>query len=405
MAQRILVHGETGESMDKIKVLLIDMYSEERKEIVRMLKNVEYIVVSGEIDSYKDIARLDQIETNVVLLGSSKQEKEGYILAREILAKNPDISIIMIEDVLNEEIMQRVIATGMQSILIRPLTPERVINAIYSANQQLIEKESAQKTEKKEVKKSYGRGQVYPVVGSKGGVGRTFIAVNLAIAIRKMTGKRVVLLDLDLDFGNSALALNLLPRFTITDIVDDIHNMDSDMIESYLITHESEIRVLPSSIQPIQTEFMGQEEIEKIIYLLQDAFDYIVVDMPARFSEKITTAYTVAEKLVMVTEPEVASLRNTKIALATLDELNFLNAKIKLVLNKYDKNGKIRKKDVEATLDKELTASIVLDHKKVSSSLNLGEPIVMLKGNKVLKSDFSYLVRKLLDNVELKTLH
>ena len=133
-------------------------------------------------------------------------------------------------------------------------------------------------------------GQVYTVFSTKGGVGKTFVSINLAASLAKNTEKRVVLVDLDLDFGNAALALNLYPKFTITDVIDDIRHMDSDLIESYLIPHASGIKVLPANLQPAMNDFINAEHIHVILESLRESFDYVVVDMPGRFVETIMPA-------------------------------------------------------------------------------------------------------------------
>ena len=156
-----------------------------------------------------------------------------------------------------------------------------------------------------------------------------------------------MLLDLDLDFGNAALALNLYPKFTISDVVDDIRNIDSDLIESYLMPHESGIKVLPANLQQQMNDYMNAEHIRIILESLRESFDYIVVDMPARFVDKVMPALALADTLLVVTTPEISSVRNVKALLATLMDLNFPQSKVKIILNKEQIRGDIKQKDIE----------------------------------------------------------
>ncbi len=134
--------------------------------------------------------------------------------------------------------------------------------------------------------------------------------INLAASLAKNQEKRVVLVDLDLDFGNAALALNLYPKFTISDIVDDIRHIDSDLIESYLVPHESGIKVLPANLQQQMNEFINADHIRIIIEALRESFDYIIIDMPARFFETIMPALALADHLLVITTPEISSVRD-----------------------------------------------------------------------------------------------
>ena len=178
--------------------------------------------------------------------------------------------------------------------MIKPIDPEKLMNAIYRIHQ-LSERVAVAKAEapQKKIRKSE-LAQVYTVFSTKGGVGKTFVSINLAASLAKNSEKRVVLLDLDLDFGNAALALNLYPKFTITDVIDDIRHMDSDLIESYLTPHESGIKVLPANLQPAMNDFINAEHIRVILESLRESFDYVVVDMPGRFVETIMPALALA---------------------------------------------------------------------------------------------------------------
>ncbi|HEX5351315.1 MAG TPA: AAA family ATPase, partial [Trichococcus sp.] len=265
---------------------------------------------------------------------------------------------------------------GAKDVLIKPVDPEKLMNAIYRIHQ-LRERMPIAKADapQKKIRKSE-LGQVYTVFSTKGGVGKTFVSINLAASLAKNPEKRVVLVDLDLDFGNAALALNLYPKFSITDVIDDIRHMDSDLIESYLTPHESGIKILPANLQANMNDFINAEHIRVILESLRESFDYVVVDMPGRLVETIMPALALADHLLVITTPELSSVRNIKVLLATLKDLNFPQSKIRIVLNKEDIRGEIKRNDVETTLNKKVDATIGLDYKRVLSSLNRGVPLV-----------------------------
>ena len=191
------------------------------------------------------------------------------------------------------------------------------------------------------------------------------------------------------------MALNLVPRFTILDIIDDIRNIDQDVIESYLIPHESGIKVLPANAKPQINEFVSADHIDVILRALQGAFDYVVVDMPARFYEPVNPAFQAADLLLMVTTPEISTLRNIKASILTLHELNFPKNKIKVLLNRADSSSQIKNKDVESTLGQDLYASIDADYKLATLSLNSGIPIVISKPRSAVGKSFGALAKKI----------
>jgi pilus assembly protein CpaE len=362
--------------VNKMRVILLADSETERLDMVEMLKNIDYIQLAGDfIDEESAWQLMERSQADILLIGSGRNG-ERYGFSQKVSAHYPNIGIIMIEDELLEETMHNALFAGAKDVLIKPLDPEKLMNAIYRIHQ-LSERVAVAKTEapQKKIRKSE-LAQVYTVFSTKGGVGKTFVSINLAASLAKNPEKRVVLLDLDLDFGNAALALNLYPKFNITDVIDDIRHMDSDLIESYLTPHESGIKVLPANLQPAMNDFINAEHIRIILEALRESFDYVVVDMPGRFVETIMPALALADHLLVITTPELSSVRNIKVLLVTLKDLNFPQSKIRIILNKEDVRGEIKKNDVEATLNKKVDAAIGLDYRKVLSSLNRGVPLV-----------------------------
>jgi pilus assembly protein CpaE len=359
-----------------MRVILLADSETERLDMVEMLKNIDYINLAGDfIDEESAWQVLERAPADILLLGSGRHG-EHYAFSQKVAAAHPHTGIIIIEDELLEETMHNALFAGAKDVLIKPIDPEKLMNAIYRIHQ-LRERTPVVNPDapQKKIRKSE-LAQVYTVFSTKGGVGKTFVSINLAASLAKNPEKRVVLVDLDLDFGNAALALNLYPKFSISDVIDDIRHMDSDLIESYLTPHESGIKILPANLQANMNDFINAEHIRVILDSLRESFDYVVVDMPGRFVETIMPALALADHLLVITTPELSSVRNIKVLLATLKDLNFPQSKIRIVLNKEDIRGEIKRNDVETTLNKKVDATIGLDYKRVLSSLNRGVPLV-----------------------------
>ena len=388
--------------VNKMKLLLLADSETERLEITEMLKNIDYINLAGDsIDENKTWESLERATVDILLMGSSFNGSR-YAFAEKVSNQFPHTSIIMVEKELLEEAMHNALFAGAKDVLIKPIDPEKLMNSIYRIHQ-LQERNVVTKLEAPQKKlRKRELGQVYTVFSTKGGVGKTFVSINLAASLAKKPEKRVVLIDLDLDFGNAALALNLYPKFTITDVIDDIRHMDSDLIESYLIPHESGIKVLPANLQPNMNDFINAEHIHVILEALRESFDYVVVDMPGRFVETIMPALALADQLLVITTPELSAVRNIKVLLVTLKDLNFPQSKIRIVLNKEDLRGEIKKNDVETTLNKKVDAAIGLDYRRVLSSLNRGVPLVYEYPKNTLSKNFEKMCAKFIQDELLK---
>lgn len=386
--------------MENIKVLIVKVLQKERTYIIDTLSNVEYIKIVGEADSIEEtFKKLDEKHADVILIGA-EVSGDGYKVAEKVNIEYPEVAVIIIEENFAEDTIHKALFAGAKDVLVYPFTPTKLVDTIYRSHELLKKKSVIHRENALKVKKQSSLGKVITIFSTKGGVGKTFIATNLAIALKKETGKRTVLVDLDLDFGNAALALNIMPKFTLSDVVDDIKNIDQDLIESYLLLHESGINILPANAKPQITEFINAEHIQVILRALQKIFDYIIIDMPARFYEPVNPAFVIADNLFIVTTPEVTSIRNIKSALNTLKDLNYPKSKIRIILNRADSRGLIKAKDVETTLNQDIYGSINFDYKTAITSLNEGIPVVEKNIKNGMGKEFMNLAKKIIQDWE-----
>jgi len=161
--------------------------------------------------------------------------------------------------------------------------------------------------------------------------------------------------------------------------------------------------VLPANAQPQMTDFISAEHIEIIIKVLQTAFDYVIIDMPARFYTPVDPAFQAADLLCLITTPEVSTVRNIKATLSALNDLNFPKGKIKLILNREDSRTEIKPKDVETTLNSNLFGIIPADYRLVNSSLNKGIPVVLLYPRSKVSRSFIDLAEKIAGTNDVKS--
>ncbi|MDV3429333.1 MAG: AAA family ATPase [Bacillota bacterium] len=387
--------------MDNIKIIIAEVMQEQRNNIINILSNVEYIKIVGEADSTEEIFRkLEEKEADVILIGANASG-DGYKVSEKVNAEYPEAAVIIIEEEFKEEIIHKALFSGAKDVLVSPFTPAKLVDTIYRAHELLKKKLVIHRESTVKLKKQSHLGEVITMFSTKGGVGKTFLATNLAVALQKQSGKRVVLVDLDLDFGNDALALNIVPKFTISDVVDDIKNIDQDLIESYLIPHESGIMILPSNGKPQISEFINADHIEIILRTLQKSFDYIIIDMPARFYEPVNPAFVVADKLFLVTTPEVSTIKNIKTALITLNDLNYPKSKIRIILNRADSKGLIKAKDVETTLNENIYGVINFDYKTAITCLNEGIPVALKNVKSGMGKEFMDLAKNIIHDSEV----
>jgi pilus assembly protein CpaE len=198
--------------------------------------------------------------------------------------------------------------------------------------------------------------------------------VNLAIALSEKGSKRVCVVDLDLGFGDIAITLQLIPARTMADAVHFESGLDFSVLEPLLTPHGSGISALVAPVQPDAKDSIPPALVGRILSLLKANFDYVVVDTAPTFDEFVLQAFDETDQLLLVTTLDVPTLKNVKIAVETLDLLNFPKQRRHLVLNRADDKVGLSPDEVESTLAMKIELPIPTSS-QVANATNSGEPI------------------------------
>jgi pilus assembly protein CpaE len=219
-------------------------------------------------------------------------------------------------------------------------------------------------------------GQVFTVCSATGGCGKTFYSTNIAFALAKLTGKRVALIDLDLQFGEVLTALRVRAQHTITDAIGI---RDENELRTYLpemlTAHESGVWVLPAPLDPAEADTIEPQDIIRIITALQDHFDYIIVDNPTGLGEATLAALDRSSHLFVLASLDLSSVRNLRLFLQTLDRLRIPQDDVSLILNKDQPGVGIEANDIERLFPGGFRSKIPFS-REVPRSMNTGMPVV-----------------------------
>ena len=151
---------------------------------------------------------------------------------------------------------------------------------------------------------------------------RTTITSNLAVSLAR-SSKRVALVDLDLQFGDVAIMLNFSVKNTISDLVKEFAQLDANLIEDYMVTHFSGVKVLPAPVKPEYAEYITSNHVEKIINILRESYNYIIVDTSANFHETALTSLDLSDKILFISTLDLPTIKNVKAGLDVMDKLNY----------------------------------------------------------------------------------
>ena len=218
-------------------------------------------------------------------------------------------------------------------------------------------------------------GKVILVFSAKGGCGKTTVSTNLADAISASGAGRVCLVDFDLQFGDVGIALRVNPVKTLKDLVDMSAHLDKQALTSLAISVRPGFDVLLAPSNPVDAEFITGEMCGNVLHLLQGLYDYIVVDSSPAFTDVVLESFDSADVHVLLTTLDIPTIKNMRVALSTMDELDLPRSKRVLVVNHSDLATGVGVDDVERSLGMPVSVRIP-SSEAVPNSINRGVTLV-----------------------------
>jgi pilus assembly protein CpaE len=240
------------------------------------------------------------------------------------------------------------------------------------------------------------RGKIITFFSPKGGVGRTTIASNLAVALHQSTNQPVVLVDGSLPFGDVAVILNMSPKAkTIADLVGSFDQVDAEVMETVLVPHSTGIKVLLAPPTPEAAELITGANIKRVLETLRGSYAWVVVDTWPSFQEQVLTMLDVADVILTLMTLEITSLKNVRVFMEIAEKLGYDEHKVQLVANRNDSSGGIKASDVESSLARKIPHTIVSDGRALVLAVNRGVPFVISHRDSQVAKDIFTLADKL----------
>ena len=238
------------------------------------------------------------------------------------------------------------------------------------------------------------RGKVVTVFSPKGGSGKTVLATNLAAATAR-SGVETLLIDLDLQFGDSALTLAVSPRATIADLAASAGDIDLEKLKAFVSTDSrTGLSLLPAPKRPEEADLVGAPQLAAILEAARSGFGAVVIDTGPLFDAPMLAALDHTEQLLLVCNPEVTSLKNVRIGLETIDRLGFPRERVSLVANRIGAAGAVARDDIEDALDTKIAFELP-DDPEVPAAINRALPVVLADEG----TSFSQAAGRLADTV------
>jgi pilus assembly protein CpaE len=390
---------------EKIRILIVDDIADTRENLAKLIGFEPDMEVAGTAGGGQEAVNMaKQHRPHVILMDINMPDMDG-ITATEIISNTvPESPIIMMSVQGEQDYLRRSMLAGAREFLVKPFSADELINSIRHVH----ELEKVRRARYAPVAPvaapgapaaaaASGRetGKIITFFSPKGGVGRTTISTNLAVALHQITNKPVVLVDGSLPFGDIAVILNMSPKAkTIADLIGSFETADSDVVESILVQHSTGIKVMLAPPTPESTELITGAHLKHVLELLRERYAYIVVDTWPSFQEQVITMLDVADVILTLMTLEITSLKNVRVFMEVVEKLGYDEAKVQLVANRNDSSGGIKASDVEASLGRKIPHTIVSDGRTLVLAVNRGVPFVISHRDSQVAKDIFSLAQK-----------
>ncbi len=365
---------------DRIQVLIVDDIPETRDHLAKLLGFESDIEVVGTAASGTEaLAKASKMQPDVILMDINMPDMDGISATEKLSAQVPNAAVVMMSVQGEADYLRRSMLAGAREFLVKPFSSDELtasIRQVYAREREKVGRVVAAPPSRD--REPAAAGKVVAVFSPKGGVGRTTIAVNLAVAAGTELGKRVIVVDASLQFGDVAVLLNLNAKGkSIAELAAELESsQDPESINTYVQTHSSGISALLAPPSPEMAELITPAGVKHVIEALRQRFDLVVVDCAAWFNDTTLGILDLADTVLTVLTLEITSIKNIRLFLEVAHQLGYEH-KVRLVLNRADTTLGIRVADVEHSIGRKVDNTIVSDGRAVVYALNKGVPFFL----------------------------
>jgi pilus assembly protein CpaE len=361
---------------DVQRIAIVDPSDLTREPLRNLLLGVESIWLEAECARYEFFLEvIQQSSPDVVVIALDADQAKAMQLISQLHADYPDLPILAVSGKGDGQSILQALRSGAKEFLTQPVVLEDLLTAL----QRLCRGRGG--SDGNGAGNGFARSSdslVLAVLGSRGGVGCTSLAVNLGCTLAQDPGNAVALIDLDLALGDADVALDLMPDYTLADVALNIDRLDMQFLRRSLSRHATGLSLLPHPVQMEDINLIREEHLQRLIGLLRASYTHLLLDLSKSFAPTDVTALRMADVILLVAQLELSSLRNVVRTLMSLGNDPSLSDKVRVVLNRVGSESDITLKKAEETIGKPIFWQIPNDSKPMVESRNAGVPLLQL---------------------------
>ncbi len=365
-----------------IKIIVADDVQEMREMIDKMLRTsqLDYELIGLCENGQEAIELMKKKRADIVLMDINMPVLNG-LEATEIIAELfPQTRVIMMSVQHESEYLKKAMLAGAKAYIMKPVDMDELVDTIQTTfdKYQHLDRSPVRASESKEA-------QVISFFSAKGGVGKSMLALNSSLIIHEKFNKKVLLMDLDLQFGDIALMVNRQNELTIKEMFDDSPITSIEAMKPYLFKYKENCDMLFAPKDPEAAEYISNEQIKSILFILKKHYDVIIIDTGVNYDEVTLNALDFSDQIIVVSNLEVTGLKNTKLSLRVMQTLNYDASKVKLLINMSQDKFGVTKANVQKAFTYDVLGYIPEDIKLVRQAINTGVPSISLKNSSLYK--------------------
>ena len=398
-----MVQGGAGRGL--IKVAIMEQRDETLQQVLALAAQSSNLTVQALKDAAAYFEIYDSTDgPDVLLVGLDSDAQTALHAARRVVALAPGCGVIVYGRAATMDLLSQAMAAGARRYLPFPFDAAALRTAVGEVYEQVKPLADSARlalpAHSVPLAAENGRDpKVIAVFSPKGGVGTSTLAVNLACALSAM-GRRVAIVDGNISFGNVGVFLNISPSKSMLQLVGDPHGIQDASVDDVLLPHPSGIRVMLAPLKPEEADTINGDHLRAIINILRPRYDYVVVDTWPSYDERVLAMLDASDQILVPTGPELPSIKNIAAFLRVAQLLEYPHDKIIPVLMRANSVSPGYLADIEAFLKQPLVWRVVSDGKRVTQSVNNGEPFVLTDPSAAVSQNIFSLARMIDGTVE-----
>ena len=375
---------------ETLKILIVDQHPDAIAALRRQLNSFGDLEVVGDA-GFGPVASTwaHTLEPMIVIVSVEEPLSRSLSTIQALTRGNPPWTVVGIVGQFDREVFRRTVLAGARDVLVRGASAHELNDSLVQARRADSIRRAAGGHDP-----TAPTGSIISIFGVKGGVGKTTLATNLAVALAQESSASVALVDLDVPFGDVALMLDLHPEQDILDALDDAVLDDLERLQSLLVRTQHGLHVLSAPLAPDDAGAVDSRRIGRLLNRLAALYQFVLVDTPVGLTELTAAALDASELALLLTTPEVAALRRTHACLRLLQGLEFPTNKLQLVLNRVASKTRVSTSEATEVLGHPITWRVRNDYAAMQGAA-LGQPVVVGKPKTHLTQDIRAIARQL----------